>query len=95
VLPQTALAQRLVAATGGLTDPAARSYFGNDLSDFDNAPADDDHAVSCERMIAAAQVLRGFANVYLDRPACDVSPVEGDRLAEAATLMEQAMDRFS
>ena len=63
--------------------------------DFGDAPADDDHAVSCERVIAAAQVLRGFANVYLDRPARDVSALERRRLAEAAGLMEQAMDRFS
>ena len=63
--------------------------------DFVNAPADDDHAVSCERIIAASRVLRGFANVYLDRPSRDVSPVERRRLADAAALMEQAMDRFS
>jgi hypothetical protein len=64
--------------------------------DFDNSPADgDDHALSCERIIAAAQLLRGFANVYLDRPARDVSPVDRHRLAEAAILVEQAMDRFS
>jgi hypothetical protein len=64
--------------------------------DFDDTlTGEDEHSVSCERMIAAAQVLRGFASVYLDRPARDVSPAERRRLAEAAALMEQAMDRFS
>jgi len=63
--------------------------------DFDKATVDDDHAESCERIIVASQVLRGFANVYLDRPARDVSTLERRRLAEAAALMDQAMDRFS
>jgi hypothetical protein len=66
------------------------------VQDFNNALADEnDHAASCERMIAASQVLRGFANVYLDRPAGNLSPLERARLAEAAELMEQAMDRFT
>jgi hypothetical protein len=59
------------------------------------SPIEHDDAVSCERMIAATQVWRSFGNIYLDRPAGDVSPLERRRLAEAAALMEQAMDRFS
>jgi hypothetical protein len=56
---------------------------------------DRDHVLSCERIIAASQVLRGFANAYLDRPDSEVSALERTRLGEAADLMEQAMDRFS
>jgi hypothetical protein len=53
----------------------------------DDGPVqDDDHVVSCERIFAAAQVLRGFANIYVDKPAGDVSPLERARVGGSRRL---------
>ena len=60
-----------------------------------SAPAEArDHRLSAERIMAATDVLRGFAAAYLPVVADDVSPEERRRLAGADELLQMALDEF-
>jgi hypothetical protein len=60
-----------------------------------NIPPDQtDHALSAERIVQAAGVLRQVASTYVGAAADDVSPLERANLAEVNKLLDTALERL-
>jgi hypothetical protein len=60
-----------------------------------DAPDEPDHALSAELILARAAAVSNIATTYAGPPGADVSPAERRKLAEAAELVDRALDRFT